>query len=62
VAPELADWASYFASGAAKRAAIEAGARRVVTAREADDLVRAVTKFLGMVEVSIGVFPGSRAS
>ena len=32
VAPELADWASYFAAGASKRAAIESGATQVVTA------------------------------
>ncbi len=62
VAPELGDWASYFSAGAAKRAAIEAGAYRVVDQREADDLVRAVTEFLAMVELSFGVFAGSVAS
>jgi hypothetical protein len=56
VAPELSDWASYFAAGAAKRAAIEAGARKVVTQREADDLARAAAEFLAMVELSLGVF------
>ena len=62
VAPELADWATYFAAGASKRAAIEAGARQVVTAREADDLLRAATEFLTMVEVSLGIFADARAS
>jgi hypothetical protein len=62
VAPELADWATYFAAGASKRAAIEAGARQVVTAREADDLLRAATEFLTMVEVSLGIFSDARAS
>src|SRR5215510_13711343 len=40
VAPELSEWAAYFAAGASKRAAAEAGIPRAVTAREADDLVR----------------------
>jgi hypothetical protein len=62
IAPELGDWSSYFAAGATKRAAIEAGAHRVVTQREADDLVRAAAEFLNMVEVSLGVFATSRAS
>jgi hypothetical protein len=62
VAPELADWAGYFAAGASQRAAIEAGAHHVVTQREADDLVRAVSEFLAMVEVSLGVFTSARAS
>jgi hypothetical protein len=62
LAPEFADWAAFFADGASKRAAIEAGARHVVTAREADDLVRAVSEFLSMVQVSLGVIGRSRAS
>src|SRR5919107_5150236 len=37
VAPEFAEWATFFASGAAKRAAAEAGSARAVTDREADD-------------------------
>ena len=62
VAPELADWAAYFSAGATKRAAIEAGALRVVSQREADDLLRSVTEFLAMVELSFGVFVASMAS
>ena len=50
VAPELAEWADFFAAGAAKRAAAEAGSRRAVTEREADDLVRDADRFLGLVE------------
>src|SRR5689334_20149748 len=41
VAPELADWAAYFAAAAPARAAVEAGAISAVTARDADDQVRA---------------------
>jgi hypothetical protein len=62
VAPELTDWASYFSAGADKRAAIEAGALKVVSQREADDLLRAATEFLAMVELCLGVFAGSLAS
>jgi hypothetical protein len=55
VAPEFAEWADFFAAGAAKRAAAEAGSRRAVTEREADDLVRDADRFLGLVEESLGL-------
>jgi HEPN superfamily protein len=55
VAPELAEWATFFAAGAAKRAAAEAGSHRAVTEREADDLVRDADRFLGLVEESLGM-------
>ncbi len=55
VAPELSEWASFFASGAGKRAAAEAGSRRAVTEREADDLVRDADRFLALVETSLGL-------
>ena len=54
VAPELGEWATFFAAGAAKRAAAEAGLSRAVTEREADDLVRDVGSFLGVIEASLG--------
>ena len=50
VTPELGEWATFFAAGAAKRAAAEAGLSRAVTEREADDLVRDVGAFLAVVE------------
>ncbi|PWW24709.1 hypothetical protein JD79_03898 [Geodermatophilus normandii] len=50
VAPELGEWATFFAAGAAKRAAAEAGLSRAVTEREADDLVRDAGAFLTVVE------------
>ena len=59
VAPELSEWAAFFASGARKRAAAEAGLPTAVSAREADDLVREVETFLSMVESSLGL-PGSQ--
>jgi hypothetical protein len=55
VAPEFAEWAAFFAAGASKRAAAEAGSRRAVTEREADDLVRDADHFLGLVEESLGL-------
>jgi hypothetical protein len=55
VAPELGEWATFFAAGAAKRAAAEAGLSHAVTEREADDLVRDVGAFLAVVESSLGV-------
>jgi hypothetical protein len=55
VAPEFAEWATFFSAGAAKRAAAEAGSRRAVTEREADDLVRDADRFLGLVEESLGL-------
>ena len=54
VAPELGEWATFFAAGAAKRAAAEAGLSHAVTEREADDLVRDVGSFLAVVESSLG--------
>ena len=55
VAPEFSEWASFFAAGAAKRAAAEAGSRRAVTERETDDLVRDADRFLALVETSLGL-------
>jgi hypothetical protein len=57
VAPELSEWAGFFAAGAGKRAAAEAGSRRAVTEREADDLVRDADRFLAVVEQSLGMVP-----
>ena len=55
VAPELAEWAAFFAAGAAKRAAAEAGHVRVVSDRDADDLVRDVEQFLRVVARVVGL-------
>ena len=55
VAPELGEWASFFAAGARKRAAAEAGLPHAVTAREADDLLRDAEQFLLVVETSLGL-------
>lgn len=57
LAPEFEEWARFFAAGAAKRAAAEAGSRRAVSPREADDLVRDAERFLGLVEQALGLAP-----
>jgi hypothetical protein len=57
IAPELAEWAAYFASGADKRAAAQAGMRSAVTTREADDLLRDAGAFVALVENSLGMLP-----
>ena len=53
-APELAEWAAFFAAGAGKRAAAEAGLD-VVTTREADDLLRDTETFLALVDTTLGL-------
>jgi hypothetical protein len=55
VAPEMGEWAAFFAAGAAKRAAAEAGINGAVSPREADDLVRDSETFLALVETTIGI-------
>jgi hypothetical protein len=55
VAPELVEWADFFAAGARKRAAAEAGVATAVTARDADDLLRDAQTFLAVVETTLGL-------
>lgn len=59
VAPELGEWAAFFAAGARKRANAEAGLPSAVTAREADDLLREVQSFLEMVQSTLDL-PGQQ--
>ena len=55
VEPALAEWAAFFAAGARKRAAAEAGLARAVSGAEADDLLRDAETFLSLVEETLGV-------
>jgi len=55
VAPEFADWASFFANTGTKRAAAEAGIPRVVTAAEADRMVEAAGQFVHTVASALGI-------
>lgn len=50
IAPELTEWSALFASGASRRARAEAGIEGAAGSRDADDLIRDVTMFLGLVE------------
>jgi SAV_6107-like HEPN len=54
VAPELGEWAAFFAAGTGKRIAVEAGFDQVVSMREADDLVRDAHNFLDLVVATLG--------
>jgi hypothetical protein len=54
VAPELGEWAQTFAAGAALRAAAESGRAGAVTTRQADDLLRDVQEFSGIVVRLLG--------
>ena len=47
--------AAFFAAGAGKRAAAEAGLPRAVSLREADDLLRDAEIFVSLVESALGV-------
>jgi len=40
VAPELDEWAAFFAATASRRAAVEAGRGDAIGSRDADDLLR----------------------
>ncbi len=55
VEPTLSEWAAFFAAGAGKRAAAEAGLPRAVTPREADELLRDAGTFVGLAESALGV-------
>src|ERR1700727_1030052 len=55
VEPALAEWAAFFAAGAGKRAAAEAGMLRAVSVHEADDLLRDAGTFVGLAENALGI-------
>ncbi|HSR82636.1 MAG TPA: SAV_6107 family HEPN domain-containing protein [Streptosporangiaceae bacterium] len=55
VDPALREWAAFFAAGAAKRAAAEAGLPRAVSAREADDLLRDAGTFVSLAGGALGI-------
>ncbi len=55
VAPELGEWAAFFASCSDTRAAAEAGIARLVGRRDADDLLRQAEQFVGIVRELVRV-------
>ena len=54
IAPEMGEWAAFFAATASRRAAVEAG-RETVTPRVADDLLRDADTFHHIVEAHLGL-------
>lgn len=55
--PELAEWSSYFAAGAAKRALAESGLEHVVSEQQADELLRAAWQYFMEVADMLGLSP-----
>jgi len=53
--PRLAEWAPYFETSAAKRAAAEAGLTRTVSSRDAEELISEAERFVTTVEKLLGV-------
>jgi hypothetical protein len=53
VCPELREWAAFFAAGSRTRAAVQAGVTRLVTARDADDLVRQCAQFIDLAQGTV---------
>ncbi|RZS38966.1 hypothetical protein EV193_104177 [Herbihabitans rhizosphaerae] len=58
-APELREWAEFFAACSSTRAAIQAGITRTITDRAADDLVRQTGQFLDLVRDALRASPRS---
>ena len=54
LAPELGEWAVFFAYASRRRWALDDGAE-MVTVREADDLVRSAQEFLTLVRGTLGL-------
>jgi SAV_6107-like HEPN len=55
IAPELREWAAFFAATASRRAAVEAGRGEVITPRDANDLLREAETFHNAVEALLGL-------
>jgi hypothetical protein len=55
VEPALREWAAFFAAGAGKRAAAEAGLPSAVTVHEANDLLHDAEVFVALVETTLGI-------
>jgi len=54
-APEYQAWAEHFDENAVQRAAVEAGIPQAVTARQADDMLRAAGQFVELVASEFGI-------
>lgn len=59
IAPELTEWSTLFAAGAARRARAEAGLVGAASQRDADDLLRDVRMFVRLVERILPQLPSA---
>jgi hypothetical protein len=55
VAPELGEWATFFAAASRRRLAAQSGHPGAISAREADDLLRDAETFLGVATRLLGL-------
>lgn len=55
VEPALSEWAGFFAAGAGKRAAAEAGLPHAISLREANDLIRDAGTFVSIAECALAI-------
>jgi len=55
VAPDLEEWAAFFAATASRRAAVETGHGEIVDSRQADDLLRDAASFHLIVQDLLGL-------
>lgn len=62
VAPELGEWAAFFAAHSARHAAAQAGIGGRITARAADDLLRQSWQFLELAERAVRASRARRAA
>lgn len=60
-APELAEWARFFAAHSGMQAAAQAGISSRIATRSADDLLRQAWQFTGLVERSVRPSRSSRS-
>ncbi|KAA2256558.1 hypothetical protein F0L68_26150 [Solihabitans fulvus] len=63
MAPELREWAEFFAANSATRASVQAGVTRLVNPRTADDLVRQASEFLSLIDrilPGVQILPGDQ--
>ncbi|SDS08100.1 hypothetical protein SAMN04488543_1031 [Friedmanniella luteola] len=61
VAPELGEWAAFYAATGSRRDALLAGSTGAVSTREADDLLRDTEGFLALVQHAVAP-PGPAAA
>jgi hypothetical protein len=59
VAPDLGEWAAFFAATASRRVAVEIGHGEIIESRQADDLLRDAVSFHLLVQELLGLPRGT---